>query len=471
MPAQTTIQVRRGTAASWTSTNPTLAAGEVGFETDTGRFKIGTGSTVWTGLGYATVLPSNFAAKGDLLVATGSGTFTNQAVGSNNQVLMADSTQADGVKYANEATATLTAKGDILTATAANTIARQAVGSNGFTLVADSSTSTGLAYSGTVLGNPVLNSAFQIWQRGTSFAGSTTAYTADRWQGYRGVAGSTFSRQVTGDTTNLPNIQYCMRVARDSGNTATNDLYLTQAFESVNSIPFAGRTVTFSFYARKGANLTNNPVATLYTGTGTDQNVLVGYTGVKTVIGQTIGTLTSTWQRYSYTATLDSNITEMQILFSYSPTGTAGAADYFEVTGVQIDLGSTALPFRTYANTIQGELAAAQRYYYRINAGTNLAYFGTGYAYSTGAADIQIPLPVQMRVTPTVIEYSALGDFKWEGSTSSNTPTAIAFDTNQNTKYAASVNVAKTSGFTAWQITNFMANGTTNAYLGFGAEL
>jgi hypothetical protein len=53
MPAQTKIQVRRDTAANWTSTNPTLSAGEIGFETDTGKFKYGTGSATWTALAYA----------------------------------------------------------------------------------------------------------------------------------------------------------------------------------------------------------------------------------------------------------------------------------------------------------------------------------------------------------------------------------------------------------------------------------
>ena len=47
------IQIRRDTASNWTSTNPTLASGEMGFETDTGKFKIGTGSTAWTSLSYA----------------------------------------------------------------------------------------------------------------------------------------------------------------------------------------------------------------------------------------------------------------------------------------------------------------------------------------------------------------------------------------------------------------------------------
>ena len=47
------IKFRRGTAAQWTAANPTLAAGEPGFETDTGQFKIGDGTTAWASLEYA----------------------------------------------------------------------------------------------------------------------------------------------------------------------------------------------------------------------------------------------------------------------------------------------------------------------------------------------------------------------------------------------------------------------------------
>ena len=53
MPVQTKIQIRRDTAANWTSTNPTLASGEIGFETNTNKLKIGNGSTAWTSLAYA----------------------------------------------------------------------------------------------------------------------------------------------------------------------------------------------------------------------------------------------------------------------------------------------------------------------------------------------------------------------------------------------------------------------------------
>ena len=52
MSVVTQIQVRRGTAAQWTSTDPTLASGEWGFETDTSKVKIGDGSTAWTSLSY-----------------------------------------------------------------------------------------------------------------------------------------------------------------------------------------------------------------------------------------------------------------------------------------------------------------------------------------------------------------------------------------------------------------------------------
>jgi hypothetical protein len=77
------------------------------------------------------IQPTLLTTKGDIIVATGNATLVRQGVGTNNQVLMADSAQADGVKWANEATATLTTTGDTLYASAANTPARLAIGSTG----------------------------------------------------------------------------------------------------------------------------------------------------------------------------------------------------------------------------------------------------------------------------------------------------------------------------------------------------
>ena len=58
MPRQQLLQFRQGTAAAWVTANPILSAGEEGFETDTGRTKLGDGSTAWTSLGYSALKPS-----------------------------------------------------------------------------------------------------------------------------------------------------------------------------------------------------------------------------------------------------------------------------------------------------------------------------------------------------------------------------------------------------------------------------
>ena len=66
----TKIQLRRGTASQWTSANPTLSSGEVGFETDTGKFKIGNGSTAWTSLSYASLTSSDVTTEVNAAIAT-----------------------------------------------------------------------------------------------------------------------------------------------------------------------------------------------------------------------------------------------------------------------------------------------------------------------------------------------------------------------------------------------------------------
>lgn len=62
MPVNTRLQVRRGLASNWTNTNPILYAGEIGYETDSNRFKIGDGTTSWSSLDYAAVVPTGFIA-------------------------------------------------------------------------------------------------------------------------------------------------------------------------------------------------------------------------------------------------------------------------------------------------------------------------------------------------------------------------------------------------------------------------
>ena len=98
------IQFRRDTAANWTSANPTLADGEMGIESDTNKYKIGNGYTVWNSLSYSS-LPANVLsptvvdAKGDLLVGTADDTVDNLAVGANGTLLIADSAETTGMRW------------------------------------------------------------------------------------------------------------------------------------------------------------------------------------------------------------------------------------------------------------------------------------------------------------------------------------------------------------------------------------
>ena len=71
----TTIKLRRGTAAEWTTNNPILAAGEMGIETDTRKFKFGDGTTPWNTLAYASA--EGGGGTGDV-TAAGDNTFTGE---------------------------------------------------------------------------------------------------------------------------------------------------------------------------------------------------------------------------------------------------------------------------------------------------------------------------------------------------------------------------------------------------------
>jgi len=310
------------------------------------------------------------------------------------------------------------AKGDIVAASGSDTPARLAVGNSGETLVADSAATTGLNYKPLDAAgkNAIINGGMDIWQRGTSAAGSYPTYLADRWMNYRAVAGSTFSRQVTGDTTNLPSIQYCQRLQRNSGNTATNDILISQSLESVNSIPLAGKTVIMSFYARAGSNLSSSGsimFAGIFSGTGTDQNFIAGYTGNATVINQS-KTLTTTWQRFTVTGTVGATATEIGVQLGFTPTGTASTNDYIEITGVQLELGSTATTFSRAGGTIQGELAACQRYFEKsYSPDTSLGTVDETYATwtSANAGDTTLVngtayFKVTKRTQPTITIYN-----------------------------------------------------------------
>ena len=210
-------------------------------------------------------------------------------------------------------------------------------------------------------------------------------------------------------TTVAQGFKNAMRVQRNSGTTSTAGFAFTQSLETQNSLPLAGKTVTLSFWARASSSISSNSLSAYITyGQGTDQNTIYGFTN-QANFNQTF-TTTSGWALYTLSNyTLPTNITQVGLYFFYTPAGTAGSADYFDITGVQLEIGSTATAFSRAGGTIQGELAACQRYYYSINSNTagagSYSTFGQGsVSYgATGYANVVVPYAVTMRVSPTLI--------------------------------------------------------------------
>ena len=322
--------------------------------------------------------------------------------------------------------------------------------------------------------NYILNGGFDVWQRGTSFAPAADpnsgTFSADRWRVAGGGATNlarTFTRQLSG----LTGFQYCARAQRDSTRTGTVATGFLMDLESVTSIPLASSTVTLSFYARAGANFSaaSSVLGTsIYTGTGADQNLTTGYTGSSSQSKS--HTLTTGWTRFSQTVTLPATTTQVGLSFLYTPVGTAGTSDFFEVTGVQLETGGVASPFRRNANSIQGELAACQRYYYRVNATGTSSSFGLGLYYSTTAFSLNIKFPVSMRAAPATLESSAVGTFRIVDGVSAFTVSAIAFYPNANADVDSTLLNITSSASTQGKAANLVDN-TNPSYLGFSAEL
>ena len=87
MPASTVIQIRRGTAAQWSSANPILAQGEMGYETDSGQFKIGDGTSNWASLSYSGL---SGPQSSSVLESLGDGSDGNVSVSSGVTTLVRD---------------------------------------------------------------------------------------------------------------------------------------------------------------------------------------------------------------------------------------------------------------------------------------------------------------------------------------------------------------------------------------------
>ena len=362
----------------------------------------------------------------------------------------------------------LTAKGDLFTYSTAP--ARLAVGNNGEQIVADSSASTGLRWQGDYAAgkNKIINGDFGIWQRGTSFSNpSTSTYTADRWRCYNATAGATITvsqQTFTPGTAPVAGYegQYFFRAARTV--TGTGSFIFNQRIEDVRT--FAGQTVTFSFWAKANSAFTLTLNTYQYFGAGGSADVTANTSTVS---------ITTSWTRHSITFAMPSISGKTVTTGTFLQTDFDMAANgvTLDVWGVQMEASNTATAFQTATGTLQGELAACQRYYYRLDSSGG-AYGWTnaiGYAYNTSGIVIGLPLPVQMRVAPTSIDYSGMAVTNFATDTVIGSLTSISLNASRCTSNQLNVTIAKTSAFTAAATFTLNKSNNTADYIGASAEL
>jgi len=356
---------------------------------------------------------------------------------------------------------TYTAKGSIAAATGASTPANLSVGNNGETLVADSFTSTGLRYQGNYAAgkNKFINGDFRVWQRGTTLALAGSGYICDRWKVDSGTSTGTASQQAfsPGQTDVPGNPLYFQRIAMAGSSSGT--AVIAQWIEGVDA--FAGQTATLSFYAKISSG----------TASLDPQYVQRFGTGGSGAVAASMGTvaLTTSWQKFTYTVAIPSisgktvgasNALEIRII------GNLTAISY-DFAQFQIEQGSVATAFQTATGTIQGELAACQRYYFRSGVSVgNYQKFGTGYYVSGTSSQIFYQFPVSMRVAPTSFDFSTLG--LYDGSAIIAITASSLGDLSPT---GGTINHTVASGGVAKVSVQSIANNSSSAYVAFNAEL
>jgi hypothetical protein len=320
--------------------------------------------------------------------------------------------------------------------------------------------------------NRIINGDFGVWQRGTSFTNPAAfSYLVDRWRwGTDGIGSTTvFSRQTftpgTAPVTGYEGL-YFLRWNRSVATTlATYDDFY-QPIENVQT--GAGQTVTLSFWAKADSARTLNVTLSQNFGSGGSAQV--------SNIGTTSLSLTTSWARYSATISLPSIAgktvgTGSSLAYTFRPN-TLNTTFTFDIWGVQLEAGSTATAFQTATGTIQGELAACQRYYYRAQATANYSRWAVGQCTSSTAAAGFVKFPITMRTAPSSLEQT--GTASNYGLTNSGTSVIAlssvpSFDSASPDGSTVVFNVS--SGLSAGNATQFLPNGNTTAYLGWSAEL
>lgn len=317
--------------------------------------------------------------------------------------------------------------------------------------------------------NKVINGDFGIWQRGTSLTVSTqNQFLADRWRVNYGVAlptSWTISQQAfTAGTAPVAGYEgtFFMRSAITTIGSAVS-CRLVNPIEDVRT--YAGQTVTLSFWAKADSSRTIVAYLTQNFGSG-------GSTSVNTSLESVA--VTTGWVRYTRTWTLASiagktigtaNALEVRL----QNPDTASTIDYW---GVQLEYGSKATPFQTATGTIQGELAACQRYYIEYGGDKIFERFGGGSTDALTSGRVFTNMPVPMRTTPSMTTTTTDWQLVRPGI-AGVALTALTLSTDESsTKIAAlTATIASTAGFGDSKAVVLCANSSTSARIRLSAEL
>jgi len=325
----------------------------------------------------------------------------------------------------------LTTKGDIYTYSTAD--ARLAVGSNGDTLVADSAATTGLRWNinQSAGKNAIINGDFRINQRAFTSTTTNGTYGFDRWLVGALDGTTTYSAETftlgTAPVAGYEGVNFA-RIASTGQTSTTAISQLQQRIEDVRS--FANQTITVSFWAKAASG---TPKVTIEMrqvfGSGGSPSSSASATPAQV-------TLNTSWTRYSATIAVPS--------ISGKTLGTTAGTSYLALNlwtsagtdfnsrtnslgiqtatidfwGVQVEAGSVATAFQTATGTLQGELAACQRYYQKsylqstapgtaTTDGVIWNWVGTA---GTGTLGTSVKLPVTMRIAPTLTIYDGSGN-------------------------------------------------------------
>ena len=302
--------------------------------------------------------------------------------------------------------------------------------------------------------NRIINGAMAIAQRGTTST-STGYQTVDRWQ----VNNCTNQAQVTSAPTGFINsLEITGTVAGSSGYGLVN-----QYIESKNVLGLLGNNCTLSAWVKNTGTSTANVSCEVYYANTTDN-----FSAVTLISSPTSQAITTGWTRITFPVIAVPSAASTGIairLFRYDGSN----SQKWEITGVQFELGSTATSFdyRPYGT----ELSLCQRYYYLMSAASNLnTFFHNLAADGTTHALGVVTFPQVMRASPSLTTSGTGSNYRIYMGGAFTTCNAVP-SIDQSSPYSSNVGYSVTAGLVTGQGGCAVANGSTAAILGFGAEL